>query len=480
MPDQRPNLIYLNPDEWRGDCLSCYGDPVVGTPNVDRLAAGGARFADCFVQHTVCTPSRCSFMTGWYPHVRGHRTLWHPLQAHEPNTLRYLKAAGYQVHWWGKNDLLAPDAYADSVDAIHRVEGDYRAADLFAPGEPGFMSFLRGPATGAPPEAAMAAEAADWLRAWREGDAPFMHFHAWTWPHCPYTVPEPWYSRYDPADLPLLRPAELSDKPDFHRLIRRYRGLDGTGSDGDLLRKLRAVYLGMIAYVDHQLGVILDALDETGLAERTAVFFFTDHGDWAGDYGLVEKWPSGLDDCLTRTALVVRAPGCTAGHVVDGITELIDIVPTTLDLAGVELGHTQFGRSLVPQLLGAAGDPERYAFTEGGYDPHEPHCFEGKPSDGVCGDPRSPYYPKGRQQQEESASVGRCVAIRGRDRKLVRRPGGVSELYDLERDPREQRNLYCDPAYAAERADLERRLLDWLIRTSDVTPWETDPRGHPG
>jgi len=91
------NFVLFNPDEWRADCAGCYGDTVVQTPNLDALAAQGTRFDQCHVQHTVCTPSRTSFMTGWYPHVRGHRTLWHLLRPDEPNLLRYLTQAGYDV-----------------------------------------------------------------------------------------------------------------------------------------------------------------------------------------------------------------------------------------------------------------------------------------------------------------------------------------------------------------------------------------------
>ncbi|MEZ4830703.1 MAG: sulfatase-like hydrolase/transferase [Caldilineaceae bacterium] len=92
------------------ESVGCYGHPLVQTPNMDALAAEGVRFDQCHVQHSVCTPSRCSMMTGWYPHVRGHRTLWHMLRPDEPNLLRYLKQKGYTVHWYGKNDLLAPAA----------------------------------------------------------------------------------------------------------------------------------------------------------------------------------------------------------------------------------------------------------------------------------------------------------------------------------------------------------------------------------
>jgi choline-sulfatase len=282
---------------------------------------------------------------------------------------------------------------------------------------------------------------------------------------------------YDPDDLPSLRPVVEEGKPDYHRLIRQYRNLENV--DESVLRKVMAVYLGMTSYVDHLLGQLLDALEETGQAAETAIIAFSDHGDWAGDYGLVEKWPSGLDDALTRVPLVVRMPGGAQGHVVAEPVELFDIVPTTLELAGIEARHTHYARSLVPQLRGAVGDPERAVFAEGGYDLHEPHCFEGKPSDGVAGNPDGIYYPKGMQQQEHPESVCRAVMIRTLEHKLVWRPNGQSELYDMGEDPQELRNVIDRDEYTQVQRELERRLLDWQAQTGDAVPHETDPRGFP-
>jgi choline-sulfatase len=121
------NFILFNPDEMRAESAGCYGHPVAPTPNLNRLASEGTRFDQCHVQHPVCTPSRCSFMTGWYPHVRGHRTLWHMLRPDEPNLLKYLKQAGYEVLWGGKNDLLAPESFADSVDDFRLGDRSQRA-----------------------------------------------------------------------------------------------------------------------------------------------------------------------------------------------------------------------------------------------------------------------------------------------------------------------------------------------------------------
>ncbi|MFW6367358.1 MAG: sulfatase-like hydrolase/transferase [bacterium] len=471
------NFIYFNPDEMRGDLLGCAGHPLVETPNLDRFAAAGVRFNQCHVQHTVCTPSRCSFMTGWYPHTRGHRTLWNCLRPDEPNTLKYLKQNGYDVHWFGKNDLLSPGSFADSVTRVHAAKGGAGSENLFERGQPGFYSFLRQPMQGHHHDYYLVQEAIEFLKNRKPDEPPFMLFLAATLPHCPYTVPPEWHDMYDPDDIPPLRPAELPDKPVFHQLIRKYRRIDET--EGWVLRKIMAVYLGMISYVDYLFGMLLDALEESGFHENTAVFMFSDHGDWAGDYGLVEKWPSGLDDCLTRIPMLVRTPQCQPGHVVEEPIEAFDIFPTTLELAGVEAKHTHYARSMVPQLRGEAGDPDRAVFADGGYDTHEPHCFEGKPSDGGAGNPDGIYYPKGIQQQEAPESVCRSTMMRTRDYKLVWRAADTNELYDLRQDPLELTNLINNPSYREVREKLMARLLDWHVHTADAVPTDAHPRGFP-
>ena len=149
-------------------------------------------------------------------------------------------------------------------------------------------------------------------------------------------------------------------------------------------------------------------------------------------------------------------------------------------LADIEARHTHFARSLVPQVQGAAGDPDRAAFIEGGYARHEPHCFEGMANrDQFARDASHIYYPKGRHQQDHPDSVGRTVAVRTMTHKLVRRPTGVNELYAYADDRQELDNRYGDPALADVQRALESRLLDWSIQTSDVTPFDQDPRGLP-
>ncbi len=474
------NFVFFIPDEMRAESVSCYGHPLVQMPAYDRLAAEGTRFEQCHVQHTVCAPSRCSLMTGWYPHVSGHRTLWHLLRPHEPSLFRYLKAAGYHIEWYGKNDLYAAESFPDAVSHFADFGGGHAGTNVCQPGEPGYYSFLYKPFPGTPEETGdmrRVQAGIDFLRERARQTEPFVLYLPLSMPHPPYACPQPFHDRVNPADIPPLRPANLPSKPDYFDLIRRYRRLDEVPDE--VFAKIQAVYLSSNSYVDWMLGQLLDALDETGLAENTCVIVTSDHGDWAGDYGLVEKWPSALDDTLTRVPLIIRAPGGAAGHVVDEPVEFFDIMATVMDLASVEAQHTHFAQSLVSQLGGAPGDPDRAVFAEGGYDPHELHAFEGRANDGIFREPTHIYYPKGIQQQEHPLSVCRAVMMRTLDYKLVRRPLGVSELYDLRADPRELRNVYADPAYADVRTQMEAGLLDWYIRTADVVPVGEDPRGLP-
>ena len=473
------NFIFFMPDELRAESVGCYGHPIAPTPNIDALAAEGTQFNQCHVQHTVCSPSRCSMMTGWYPHVRGHRTLWHLLRPDEPHLFRYLKQAGYQIHWYGKNDLLAAESFSGVVDVATQHGKGLFGRNPYSLDDPHYYSFLYEPFLSPIEEHgdyANVQAAIDFLKS--DPQEPFFIYLPLTFPHCPYCAPPHWHDFVDPDALQPLRPAELPDRPEFHQRIRESRRLNEV--DEAHLRKINTVYLGMTGFIDELLGQLLSTLQDSGLADNTTVIFSSDHGDYAGDYGLVEKWPSAAEDVITRVPLIIRTPGGASGHVVDEPVELFDIMATVMELAEIEPPHTHFAQSLVPQINGAPGDPERAVFCEGGYALHEPHCFEGRPHrDQFARDETHIYYPKGKVQQDYPESVSRTVMIRTATHKLIHRPTGVSELYDLEDDPLELINAFDDPDYADIAENLKSQLLAWYIQTSDVTPFDTDPRGLP-
>jgi choline-sulfatase len=271
--------------------------------------------------------------------------------------------------------------------------------------------------------------------------------------------------------LPPLKKEDTSRKPAFHAAIRRAYGLDRL-DQSDFL-KMRAVYLGMVSYTDWLLGELLEAMERTNRSQDTALFVFSDHGDFAGDYGLVEKWPSALEDSITQVPCLIRYPGLARGHISKEMVEIFDVMPTVLEMAGLQADHTHFARSLVPQLHGKAGDAERAAFAEGGYDTYEPQCFE------VPLPRENLYYHKTQLQLDRPGTVSRAAMVRTAKYKLIVRPSEQNEFYDYGQDPTESHNLYGDRSVAAGQSELERRLLNWYINTTGIAPMEKDPRELP-
>jgi len=469
----RPNLILFFIDECRADALGTYGNPVCRTPNFDVLARQGTLFRDCHVQFPVCGASRCSLLTGLPTANTGHRSLYYFLRRDEPNMFRYLKEGGYDTFWFGKNDALAPESFEPSLTAWKDFANDRGpgTAPKFDPAAPNTMLI---PAT---PDRRQTADfkrlqLAVQVLERKEQDRPFCIFLPLTNPHPPYIAPAGFATMYKPGDLPPLAPPGLPKKPNYQRALREAYRLD-KATDAQL-RQVRATYYGQVSYVDWLLGELMEAIERTGHAQDTVLVAGSDHGDYAGDYGLVEKWPSGLETCLTRVPLLARMPGGASGHTVPEMVELYDIMATFLELGQVQARHTHFARSFVPQLGGAAGDPNRAAFTESGYDVFEPQAFE-PPMEGAP----NLYTAKHELQNQHPETVQRAASVATPTFKYIARPGGQSELYDRKADPLETRNLIDDRRHESVREDLMQRLMDRYISTTGVPPWDRDGRDLP-
>ena len=472
---KRRNIILFMPDEMRADSLACYGNPVCKTPNFDRLARGGTRFSNCHVQFPVCGASRCSLLTGWPTSVRGHRSLYYFLRPDEPNLFRYLRRAGYDVFWFGKNDALAAECFHDSVTEWAQSGGFAGAGQMrsvsrdLTPGS-NSMLFAAGGDRRSTPDYQMLQRAIGILER-KEMARPFCIFLPLLEPHPPYTVPEDFYNLYSPSEVPRLVPPGLPKKPSHHAGIREFYNLSTV--DDATLRKIRAVYYGQVSYSDWLFGELMSAIERTGRASDTALFLLSDHGDYAGDFGLIEKWPSGLEDCLTHVPLLGRVPGGKPGVVSNEMVELYDLMPTCLDLAGTRTVHTHFARSLAPQLNGRNGDPDRAAFSEGGYNVYEPQCFEPMGAGGGS------YAGKIKLQNERPETVSRSSMIRTQTHKLIVRPQGQCELYSSKNDPQETDNLYGDGAVARIQEELQTKLLNHYVNTTGIAPMDWLHRAVP-
>jgi arylsulfatase A-like enzyme len=224
-------------------------------------------------------------------------------------------------------------------------------------------------------------------------------------------------------------------------------------------------YYAMVSRVDDQLRQVIGALVRTGQADRTVTFFFTDHGEYLGDYGLVEKWPSGVDEVLLRNPLIVHDLTGASG-VASTFVELVDLTATLEDFARLGPGM-HFGHSL-RQLLADPSEAHRdAAFSEGGFLLREEPWLE-------TGDD-GPYRHKQAIQHEHTELVGRAVAVRTDDWCYIERLYEGPELYDRA-DRRETVNLAGRPRYSAVERELRDQIFRWLFETSDIVPAHRDPR----
>jgi arylsulfatase A-like enzyme len=492
MPTKLPNIVLFNPDSYRGDVLGHLGNAGAVTPHLDALVArDGVSYAQAFAQNPVCTPSRCSFMTGWYPHVHGHRSMRHMLRPYEPSLLSVLRQHGYHVWWGGKNDLVQVHQRADYLkycDERFDPHGKYpelathRMPPPLPPDDPRHGAFYRGvcPRTGDTPpywdfDTACVQGAIDMLRS-RPQDRPFCCFLPLHNPHPAYFVEQEYYDRVDPGRLPPRLP---TPPPDAHLppVLDALRAAFGSGQITDAMwREAKHVYYAMCTKLDTLFGRLVEALRAEGLYDDTWILFFSDHGDFTGDYGLPEKTHSTLQDCLLRVPLVIKPPAGVPLRpgVRHHLAELVDITATLYDVIGLEPGYAHQGCSLRHSLAGTDAPLRDAVYAEVGgrrgetafvnTDVHKlpPASFYSRQSKAAI-----PYHEQG----------SHAVMVRTQTHKYVRRRyTGHHELFDLVADPRETRNLAGQPQAAIVERELETRLLDFLLHTADVLPLQPDSR----
>jgi choline-sulfatase len=249
--------------------------------------------------------------------------------------------------------------------------------------------------------------------------------------------------------------------------MRKRYGLDKI-TENDF-KEILAVYYGMISKVDDLFGQIIEKLKEIGEYDNTAITFFSDHGDYAGSYGLTEKWPTGMHDCLLNVPFIVKIPGIKPERSINTeLTQTIDIFATLLEIAQVKTNYTHFSKSLLPLLKGEVDTHRDVVFAQGGYDSREPQAFEEKISS-----PETPitgiYFDKIEISHQYPYTTCRTTMIRTKEWKLNIRsiPEAKQELYNLKEDPQEFVNLIDESKYSDIIKSLKEQLLYWYLRNSD-------------
>ena len=488
----KPNILLITADQWRGDCLSALGHPVVRTPEVDGLAAEGVLFARHFASAAPCSPARAGLYTGLYQ--MNHRVCRNgsPLDARFDNLALAARRAGYDPTLFGYTDT-APDPRIMSPSDPHLTtyEGvlpGFSVRQLLPEHEKPWLSWLRarghteavsrdvhipkgakpGEITRDPPsygaeETQSAFLAGELIRWMDEQDAPWMAHVSFLRPHPPFVVPEPYNRLYEAqgadafARLP-GRDAEMALHPYLAFDLPRQQkasflhGAEGAVCDwsAEEIAELRAIYHGMITETDAQLGRIFRALKERGLWENTVIVFTSDHAEMAGDHWSFGK--GGFFDGSYHIPLIIRDPESreSAGRVVDHFTSAADVFPTLTDIWDLEAENSLDGQSLTPFLAGE--EPAEW---------RDAAFFEFDFRDVETGAAEAHF---GLRPQECNLAV-----LSDAEYKYVHFNRLPPLLFDLGKDPAETVNCAEDPAYAGIRLRYAEKLLSLRARHLDQT-----------
>ena len=444
----KPNVLLICVDDLK-PLLGCYGDKTVKSPNLDRLAARGVIFDRAYCNQAVCSPSRNSLMTGLRPTTLGIYDLGTNFRKAAPDAVtlsQHFIANGWRAEAMGKifhvghgngEDAASwsvPHWQAKSIAYMlpesSAKDGLTREEAYFANKSP--ENLPRGAAYEAAdvpdesyPDGKLATEAIARLRAAKERTGtPFFIAVGFLKPHLPFCAPKKYWDLYDRASFPLPErrtPPDGAPKyaPQFGGELRQYKDIPESGVlPDDLQRTLIHGYHAAISYMDAQLGKVLDALDETGLAEKTIIVLWGDHGWHLGDHSFWCKHTN--YEQATRIPLIVAGPGIAKGRAA-GLAETVDLYPTLAELAGLPAPARTDGRSFAATLRAPATGGKEFIM----------HC-----------------YPRG-------GRLGR--AIRTAQHRLVewKAPGASAdtadiELYDYTADPLETKNIAAEnPAVVA-------------------------------
>jgi len=454
MRSERPNILIIMTDQHSRHVAGCYGEGRVRTPNLDHLARRGMLFENAYCSSPLCIPSRTGFMTGLYPHKARVWCNRHVFSSGLPTWAHSLGAAGYETVLIGRMDFQGAD---QRHGFERRPIAEYGAKHPGAPpkGGPPWQSYPQettGQERVSVETAGRGRTAYQFLdeqvtevalrfidsrvpAADGEGmDArPFAAVVGYVLPHCPFIAPGDLFDSY----LPIVDvPGEDESQPAGIRRFRRIRGILDPLLGPERIRAARAAYFALCEYSDRLIGRVLNRLDESGLAENTLVIYCSDHGEMAGEHGC--WWKSNYYEASAGVPLICRLPGIVPEGTRSGaVCNLVDLVPTLIDVAGAEPLPECDGRSLWP-LLNGREDPDRR---------EETFCeLVDRRIDSRVSSPNLP---------SRMIRSGRWKLWIFADEE-----GLPPSLFNLEEDPDERCDLGSDAGYRGVRRQLLDRLMD--------------------
>ena len=452
-----PNILFIMTDDQRQDSMSAYGNRVLKTPNMDRIANEGIRFQESFVTNSLCAPSRVSYLTGLYSFAHG---VWtngdgpqfyngSGIRADQRTFVQLLREAGYYTGLAGKWHLKSMPAGFDEW-VIFPWQGEYHNPDMIANG---VRLRMRGHADDVTGDQALE------FLAHRPKDRPFCLLYQFKSPHRSWTPAERFATALDDVDVPVpatfeeklegkpdaVRAADmaLADLPDFRDQVPA--DLPPAERKRRNYQLMVKNYYRVLMSVDENVGRVLDYLDRNGLADNTIVVYTSDNGFFLGEHGLYDKRL--MYEPSIRVPTAIRYPARIKAGMVDRSHMVlnVDMAPTLLQLAGVPVPHGLHGRSMMPLLLGAEV-PWRDAFLYEYYEYPAGHCA----------------------RKNRGIRTDRWKLIH-----FFEQPQEW-ELYDLKADPAETKNLAASPSHAGVMTSLKARMATLRRELGD-----SDPPGPP-
>jgi arylsulfatase len=461
------NIILVLADQHNAEWLGCAGHSQALTPHLDAFAAEATRFSQAYCANPICTPSRVSILSGQYCHNHGYYGLSGPSEAAPPSLLGHLRRHGYRSAAFGKLHLpCSPrnwidddvDEFGDAYETVDGIHGRSTYLNhLTSLGLRELEDSWHNPWNYGPKNIEEDARPSllpyeHTLERWcvdqalrfidQDRERPFCLQLAFQKPHHPLLPQQRFWDLYSAdlalpgghENLPSHRPPHFQAMWKRHRTIQWAYGAPDDAPEAGLRRAWRGT-LACLSQIDDVFGILIQGLRARGLYDQTTVVYSSDHGAYHGLHGLAEKAPGICSNAVCRVPLIIREPRLAdRGTVDEGLVELVDLAPTLCGLAGIPAMDTADGQDLSPRLADPALRGHRLAVTE------------------------NPF----------------SKAIRWGNWRLVHYTASTfpgqheGELYNLERDPSETCNLFCDPAYQQVVNEGRCLLLDWLIETRRI------------
>ncbi len=468
-----PNILWICTDQQRFDTIRALGNLNAQTTRLDKLIEEGTTFNQAYCQSPVCAPSRASFLTGRYPRTTRCRQNGQSIPADEVLISKIFSDAGYRCGLAGKLHLAScsdgkvekrtDDGY-DPFHWSHHPQPDWeeneytqwlteKGQDWFGLQGEKINSYVHhGPPAEYSQTAWCAEKTIEFIKN-EKGRPWFFSFNCFD-PHHPFDPPKEYLEKFNFDDMPLpsMHPNEADAKTTFQKLDRIWAHNNPGEFQVEAMtdqdkRTVYAAYMAMVSLIDDQVGRILDALEETGQADNTLVVFMSDHGEMLGDHGIYFKGPH-FYDCQMRVPLIMRWPngGVLKSRQVDGFVELVDLMPTFLEAAGLKVPSAVQGKSLLPLLLGGN---------------EQDHC-------------KKQVYAEYYNAWTHNDAYG--TMLRTQDWKIVVYHGtNQGEFYNLKEDPEEFFNLWDQPDFEKEKQQYILKCFDASVLSMDPDPPRLGP-----